>query len=262
MIRFGGSYEALPILAGQESDASKPTGFAFDLSNAIAETLGVEATWQNTQWPGQIPALQAGGLDAIMGQISVRNDREESVADMIPFFQAVLTFLVEEGNPTGITAFDDACGHTVAAPSGSAYVAALDGANRDYCLPQGKPAIQIAEFNGFAPGVTALRAGTVDAVLNGKPFTDGFLTENGSVGFEVVSIPLEQTTRYDPGLLGVAVSKANPDISQAISGALKQLKAGGQYDQILEHYSSAEGALTAEQLGINILTGTPPGASK
>ncbi|MDQ4111753.1 MAG: transporter substrate-binding domain-containing protein [Actinomycetota bacterium] len=259
VVKVGGSFESLPLLNADPSDGSRPVGVGPELTALMEPIMGVDIEWENTAWPGQLPGLAAGSLDALMGQISVTADREREVADLVPFFLAATGIAYAGGNPDDFTQdLASLCGRRVATVSGSLYVGLLEGASEKYCESAGEDPIAISEYSTASAGAAALLSGQIDGYLEGAQSVRGIAAKSEG-GMEWVELSHEQTKEWDPGLYGIAVDKSNPGLSAAFLGALRAIVEDGSYAKVLSKHD-AGGALTLDQIKGNPLTGTPFGA--
>lgn len=255
-IAIGGAFDNPPVLFASASDATKPAGVAYDLSQAIGKVLGVEATWANTQWAGQLPGLDGGKLDIVWGQATVTKEREESLYDMIPFYRAPLAVLVKEGNPKDMTSFESMCGQTIGGSVGAVQERYVGLANEKYCAPQGKKAIA---YSSYAQGEeTALNSGAIDGVIDTYPVLVGATKK--LEGMEAVL--LSDAAEFDSGFAGIVFSKKNPELSETVAAALQKLHEAGIYQDILAAHDVPDAELDAKELTVNLLTGTPAGEVK
>lgn len=254
-ISFGGLWETPPVLSVNESDPTSPEGLAPDLSKLFGEVLGVKVDWQNLSWPAQIPGLQSDSVDVLFGQVTITDEREQSVLDLIPFQSRRQALLVPADNPDGINAIADLCGLTVGVPLGSNQAAKVTAISEASCVKAGKPAIKQAEYQGAAAAVQALRAGTLNAWLDVYPNVEATAQANPSA-FKSVQVPeSEAPTEYS----GLAVSKENPGLSKALLGAMKEVVENGSYAAVFEAHQQKPAMITLEDLKINPKTGTPVG---
>lgn len=248
-----GAFDNPPSIFADLNDPDRAVGVAPDLSRAVGEILGVEIDWRNTQWPGQLPGLDGGTFDILLGQISVTAQRERELIDLIPWSQNGLGFLVLEGNPTNISGWASVCGQVVGVSLGSIFVETLTNASAKYC--EGAEPIEYKEYQGNEE--PALRAGHVNAVLDGHSVMEQMAA--GIPGVEAVQIPTEESFEMYPGLTGVAVKKENPGLSQAIAGAMQILHDNGTWQAIAEKYDASADIPSRDLVRINALTDTPVG---
>ena len=81
-------------------DSGKLTGLDVDLVNAIAEDQGFTVQWENLQFDGLIPALQAGNIDIIASGMSINEKREKQVDFSDPYYDSGLVVAVAADNTT------------------------------------------------------------------------------------------------------------------------------------------------------------------
>lgn len=254
-LRFGALWETPPVIGVDTDDTSVPVGLAPDLADAIEPILGVEVEWQNMQWPAQLPGVQSGVVDALFGQVTITEERELSIVDLVPYDKIGEAILVPAGNPEGLTRLGDACGLVIGVPVGSTQSELVKRVSADACEAAGEDAIELAEYQGAQAAVSALRAGTIDGWINTTPAQDAIVVGAGD-SFELVAIPDDEDP---PSFGGIAVSKEQPGVSQALAGALAVLIENGTYGQLLDEYGMSSAAITIDELIINPLTGTEVG---
>lgn len=255
VISFGALWETPPIIGIDPSDTTVPVGIAPEVADEIAAVLGVRAQWQNLQWPAQLPGVQSGNVDVLFGQVSITAEREQSVVDLIPFWQGTMSLLVH----AGITSLADACGKSVGAPVGSIQSEVIKSASDRYCVAEGEPAIALSEYQGASAAISAIQAGTIDAWLDDAASQVSTVAANDA--FAIVDLPAEQLDGFDSGMLGLAVGKSQPGLTEALAGALKALIDSGACGEILDAYGLSGNALTVDEIVVNPMTGTPVGES-
>ena len=259
VIRIGGAFESFPQLVAHPNEATKPVGIAADLAALLAPVLGVKIEWVNTHWPGQIPGLQAGSLDALMGQISVTAERERKMLDFVPYFQASAGIVVPNENPRNIGEdVKTLCGLKIGAPSGSLYGQTLRGISEKYCTEETAGPITLAEFPSAPAASTAVLSGQIDGYLDSSVTCKGIASSSGA-RLSSISLLYNQTQEWDPGLYGIAFTKDNVDLTKAVLLAMKAISETGQYQQVLTKYNAGDSAVPADRMSINPLTHTPVG---
>lgn len=250
-----GAFDNPPALYADVTDTRRALGVAPDLSHAIGEILGVEFEWRNTQWPGQLPGLDSGTFDVVWGQITQTAERERELLDLVPWSQNTLGFLVEEGNPEGITDWESACGHRIAVSLGSIFVDLLGRVSEDVCAPQDLEPIVIREYQGHE--VTGIQSGQADAAMDIYSVLDGMA--EGMGGFEAIEIPAEVAREYYAGFSGVATSKENPELALAIAEALRILHENGTWQMIADSHNAGNEVPMLADVRVNPLSDTPAG---
>lgn len=250
-----GSFDNPPGLYADVNDPSKAVGIAPSLGNAVGEVLGVKVEWRNTQWPGQLPGVDGGTFDVAWGQVSVTEQRERELYDLIPWSAQILGFLVPESNPEGIVDWTTACGHSVAVTLGSIFVQTMNNASDVYCTPAGLERITVLEYQGDE--VTAVRSGQADATIDNFVALDHLAANMG--GFEAVQLPEEQSREFYSGLAGIAVKKDNVALTQALIEALRIIHENGTWQAIVEANDAVSNLPSLDLIKANVLSGTPMG---
>lgn len=253
-----GDFANPPFLTANPENAEIAEGLAPSLSAGMSEILGVDFVWKNTGWPGQLPGLDAGTFDVVWGQVSVTAERELGIVDLVSFFQDGLGLLVLKGNPEGVTDLESTCGLKVGVTIGSLYIALLNHASDQHCVPNGLPPIEVLEYQDNSKNKVALLAGAIDGVLDA--YTGGVAAAAADPdGLEVVKYSDEEAYEFDPGLRGIAVKKTNPELTIALGKALDALVENGFYAEALEANGLTVGLPGEGFYGVNPLTGTAPG---
>src|SRR5919112_289095 len=80
---------------------------------ALADELGLEVQFQETQWDAIFAGLDAGRFDTIANQVSITPERKEKSRFSKPYTISHGVIVVNEGD-TSIAGFDDLDGKTTA----------------------------------------------------------------------------------------------------------------------------------------------------
>ena len=94
-------------------DSDKLVGFDVEVAQAVAEKLGVEAKFTETQWDGIIAGLDAKKYDAIANQVSITEERQQKYLFSEPYTYAYGAVVVN-GDNDDIKSFEDLDGKDVA----------------------------------------------------------------------------------------------------------------------------------------------------
>jgi ABC-type amino acid transport substrate-binding protein len=252
-VTLGALWETPPVISVTASNTSTPVGIAPELADALAPLLGVDMKWKNMQWPAQLPGVQAGAVDALFGQVTITEDREQSVVDLVPFSKATMSLLMSADDADGVTSLADMCGKKLGVPVGSVQTQEVEEASKSYC---GSDEIEIESYQGATLAINAVKAGTVTAWLDNSTSQDAAVKADSSLA--AVVMPDEDIA---PQYTGIAVGKKLPGLTNALVDGLRQLIDDGTYAEILEKYDSASSAVTADEVKANPLTGTAVGST-
>ena len=254
-ISFGALWETPPTISIDEADPTKPAGITPDLAALFGEILGVDVEWQNLAWPAQLPGLQSGSVDVLFGQVSITEEREQSVVDLIPFQKRTYGMLVPDGNPAGAERLADMCGLTIGVPIGSKQAERVTAISDAECVAKGESAIKMNEYQGAAAAIQALRAGTVDGWLDASPNIISMATSEDAA-FDGIELPTDEiAVEYT----GIAVAKDNPGLTEALVGAMRLIIENGDYAKVYESFDVKTEDMALTEVVANPLTGTPAG---
>lgn len=220
-----------------------PTGFDYDLSQAIAAKLGVTFTFNDQDWDGIIPSLQSGTHDIIMSGMNDTVERQK-VLDFVDYFSAGFAVIVAKGNPDGISSFADLCGKTVAIQTATSQIDLINAVN-----PSCTDKIEVLEFPSDGDAQNAIRAGKAVAGVNdGQVAAYTAQTAGEGEYFELVT-PSDAPEGYTSVLTGIGVLKANTGLTAAIQAAVQSLINDGTYTTLLEKWNL--GAFAVSEATIN-----------
>lgn len=219
-------------------DEDNPTGFDYDLSQAIAAKLGVKFSFEDQDWDGIIPSLQSGTHDVIMSGMNDNLDRQK-VLDFVDYFKAGFAVVVPKGNPEGIKSFADLCGKTVAIQTSTSQIDLIKAVN-----PTCDKKIEVLEFPTDGDTQNAIRAGKASAGVNdGQVAAYTAQTAGAGKYFEMVA-PTDAPADYQSALTGIGVLKKNTGLTAAIQAAVQSLIADGNYAKLLAKWNLSAFAVT------------------
>lgn len=250
-LAFGALWETPPVIGVTATDTSTPVGIAPDLAEAIGALLGLEVTWQNLQWPAQLPGVQAGVVDALFGQVTATAERETTVVDLVPFLESSFSLLLAADAADRITGLADMCGATLAVPVGSVQGAALAELNEGACADD---QVEIAEYQGATLAISAVKAGSADAWIDNTVST----VQAAEADPSLANVELSAAD-LAPSVNAIAVAKANPELTEALVAALQHLAEDGAYHDVLLDHGFELTAIDAADLSANPITDTPVG---
>ena len=149
---------------------------------------------------------------------------------MVSYFQAGTAWAAAAGNPSGIQQ-DNACGKKVAVQKATVQVDDIEAKSKK-CTAEGKPAIDIQQFQAQSDATTALVGGRVDAMLADSPVIAYAVQQTGGKIEQLGGV-------YDSAPYGAAVPKADPNFAKAVQGAYQKLIDTGVYKAILDKWGVA-----------------------
>lgn len=237
-VLVGGSDNAFApweYLAGP--DGQTPEGIDIDLASALAAKLGLTYESRTAQFSSILPALGAT-YDVGISAMSITNERMQSV-NFVNYVEAGSEWAVKAGNPNG---FDpaDVCGTTIAVQTGSWYEGIIAEEN-EACAAAGKDAIEILPFSVQTEAMTRVAAGGADAAIAGGA-TVLYAAKQSAGALEAMR---PTGTLGGTGLVGIAVPKADMELTQLIADTMNALMEEGTYAAILDYWGVSAMAVPA-----------------
>ena len=199
-------------------DSDKLIGFDVEVAEAVAEKLGVEAKFTETQWDGIIAGLDAKKYDAIANQVSITEERQEKYLFSEPYTYAYGAVVVNSDNDD-IKSFEDLDGKDVAltVTSNWAEVAESYGGS-------------IVSTSGFSESIQLVIQNRADATVNDNVTFLDFKANQPDANVKIVATSAEATES------AILIRKDDTDLQEAINGAIKELKDDGTLKEISEKY--------------------------
>jgi cystine transport system substrate-binding protein len=197
-------------------------GFDVEIAEAVADKLGLEVKFQETQWDAIFAGLEAGRFDVIANQVSINPEREEKYLFTAPYTVSPGVIVVPEDDDS-ISSFDDLAGKTTAQSLTSNW----------YELAQESGAT-VEAVEGWAQAVALLEQGRVDATINDKLTFLDYEKSDGPTGLKIAA------ETDDPASSAFALTKDKQALVDAIDDALAQLREEGVLAEISDKYFGAD----------------------
>ena len=198
------------------SEQNEVVGFDPAIGAEIAKRLGVEVEIVTTAWDGIIGGLLANKYDAIVGSMSITDERDKVVDFVGPYYRMSRGIFVKEGSDIG--AIGDISGRTVGVTLGETH--------EQWARKQGD--WKINTYKGLPELLLELDNGRIDAIV----------TDDIPVLLAVQKSGNAITALDTSGLSGVAdragiaIREGNPDLMAAMQAALDDMQADGTYTAI------------------------------
>jgi polar amino acid transport system substrate-binding protein len=214
---------------------NKPTGFDYDLSQSIAQKLGVTISFNKQAWDSIIPSLQAGNHDIIMSGMNDTVERQATL-DYVDYFKGGFAIVVAKGNPNKVATLLDLCGQPVTIQKATVQGDMLK-ALTPQCVAAGKTAVVINEYPSDPEALNALRAGKGIADVMDAPIA-AYAAQTAGKGqyFELIT-DAANPNGYEPVFTGIGILKANKDLTAALQAAVQSLINDGTYGKILAKWN-------------------------
>ena len=231
-----------PSYAPMESyaaDGRTIIGFDADLAAALGGVAGIRLELVAADFGTALTETTKGTYDGVLSSITDTAARQKQ-ADFIDYFSAGTAIVVQRGNPRGISDLKDLCGQVVAVEKSTVQADLL----RRYQPGCGAHPIVIKAFKTNADAQLQVRTGRAVAILNDYPPAAFLATDAKTRSY----YQLASTVQYEPGLVGLAVAKDNPELRDALHAALDVLIRSGRYTELLQRWGLTSGALAVSSI--------------
>ena len=195
-------------------------GYDVEVSRAIAEKLGVEPEYVESDWDSLFAGLDAGRFDIVCNGVEVTDERAKTYDFTTPYGYIHTALAVRKDNED-IKSFEDLKGKTTANSLASTY---MELAESYGATVQG--------IDTLEETIQLLTAGRIDATLNADVSFYDYLNVHPDADFKLVA----QTE--DASHVAIPVRKGDDSASllEAINAAIEELRADGSLKALGEKY--------------------------
>ena len=214
-----------PPLEFRDPASNTLTGFDVDLGEALARKLGVKVDWQETAFEQMIPALGTGRVDAILSGMSDLAPRH-TAASFVDYLRSGPQFFAQASRSGEFGDMRALCGKAVGASRRTSFPKEIAAWSDTHC---GDKPISFVGTEGSADARTQLKQGRIDAAVQGNETLSYVMAQEPNV-YVAIGEP------FGSQLTGVAVSKDDSALQNAVAGALDSLIADGGYKALLDKW--------------------------
>ena len=195
-------------------------GYDVEVSRAIAEKLGVEPEYVESDWDSLFAGLDAGRFDIVCNGVEVTDERAKTYDFTTPYGYIHTALAVRKDNED-IKSFEDLKGKTTANSLASTY---MELAESYGATVQG--------IDTLEETIQLLTAGRIDATLNADVSFYDYLNVHPDADFKLVA----QTE--DASHVAIPMRKGDDSASllEAINTAIEELRADGTLKALGEKY--------------------------
>ena len=194
-------------------------GYDVEVSRAIAEKLGVEPEYVESDWDSLFAGLDAGRYDMVCNGVEVTEERAKTYAFTTPYGYIHTALAVRKDNED-IHSFEDLKGKTTANSLASTY---MELAESYGATVQG--------IDTLEETIQQLTAGRIDATLNADVSFYDYLNVHPDADFKLVA----QTAEASHVAIPVLKSEDTAYLD-ALNTAIEELRADGTLKTLSEKY--------------------------
>ena len=195
-------------------------GYDVEVSRAIAEKLGVEPEYVESDWDSLFAGLDAGRFDIVCNGVEVTDERSKTYDFTTPYGYIHTALAVRKDNED-IKSFEDLKGKTTANSLASTY---MELAESYGATVQG--------IDTLEETIQLLTAGRIDATLNADVSFYDYLNVHPDADFKLVA----QTEDASHVAIPLRKGDASATLLDAINTAIEELRADGTLKELSEKY--------------------------
>lgn len=198
-------------------------GYDVEVAKAIAEKLGVEAEFVESNWDSLIAGLDAVRYDVVLNQVTITEERLKKYDFSTPYTISRAALIVGDDN-SEITAFEHLKGKKSAQSLTSNYAT----------LAQQYGAEIVSADGSFSKAIELVLTGRADSTINDQVSFYDFLKQQPDAKVKLVD------TLEDASENAVLIRKGNDTLVEAINKALEELAQDGTLAKISDQYFGAD----------------------
>ena len=195
-------------------------GYDVEVSRAIAEKLGVESEYVESDWDSLFAGLDAGRFDMVCNGVEVTDERALTY-DFTTTYGYIHTALAVRKDNDEIKTFEDLKGKTTANSLASTY---MELAESYGATVQG--------IDTLEETIQLLAAGRIDATLNADVSFYDYLNVHPDADFKIVA----QTEDASHVAIPLRKGDNSATLLEAVNNAIDELRADGTLKELSEKY--------------------------
>ena len=199
------------------SESNEVVGFDPAVGTEIAKRMGLEVEIVTTAWDGIIGGLLANKYDAIVGSMSITDERKEVVDFVGPYYSTMRAIFTMSGSE--VTSVAQLADVTVGVTLGETH--------EQWAREQG---YSVKTYKGLPELLLELENGRVDAIIGDSVAVILAAKASGRDIAQISDLVTESVGA------GIAIRKGNPQLHAAMQEALDAMQADGTYLAIAEEW--------------------------
>ena len=195
-----------------EGNSTTPVGFDVDLITEIAKRLNLEVTYlPNQKFDTLVPTIKQGGkADVAIAGITITDERSQEVDFTTSYLDSNQSLVVKSGSTETEQTLNDA----------SKKVVVQTGTSGEDWAKENLPKATIVSVDDVAAAMAGVQTGLYDAMVIDLPVASNLI----STSYSDLTIAKEIPTGEQ---YGIAVSKDNPALTEAINKVLADMEKDG-----------------------------------
>ncbi|MCC0030569.1 MAG: transporter substrate-binding domain-containing protein [Brucellaceae bacterium] len=225
-VRVGIAAEPYPPFTEPDANGNWK-GWEIDFMNAVCAEAKLDCVVTPVAWDGIIPALTSNKIDAIIGSMSITEERMKTIDFSDKYYNTPSVIAAAKGS--GITPDADGL-------KGKIIGVQVSTIHQDYVTTHfGDAAAEIKEYQTQDEANQDLVAGRVDAIMADSLALDAFVKSDAGGCCEIVGAVAD-----DPAILGAGVGiglrKGDDALKEKFNAAIAAVRENGTYAEFSKNY--------------------------
>lgn len=224
-LRFGMDSAPYPPFSETSPDGAI-TGWEVEIGAALCAAMGETCEVVPVAWDGIIPALLAKKIDAIVGSMSITEERMKTISFSDKYYNTPAAIVAAktsdlDGTPESV--------------KGKIVGVQVSTTHQNYAQEHYESmADGVKTYQDFNEHNQDLVAGRVDAVVGDSLAFADFLASDAGQAFEIKA-SLNDEKIFGPGV-GAGIRKEDSELVAKFNAAIKQIREDGTYAEISKKY--------------------------
>lgn len=201
------------------NEQNEVVGFDPAIGAEIASRMGLDVEIITTAWDGIIGGLLANKYDAIVGSMSITEERKEVVDFVGPYYRMSRGIFTAQGSDVG--SIDDLADATIGVTLGETH--------EQWAREQG---YSIRTYKGLPELLLELESGRIDAIVTDDIPVLLAIRESGKAIAQLDTSSLAGVADE----AGIAIRQGNPELAAAMQAALNAMQEDGTYLAIAKEW--------------------------
>lgn len=197
-------------------DKNEIVGFDIEISQKIADKLGVELVIEDMSFEGLINALNSSKIDFIAAGMTATEDKKKNVDFSQGYYESSQAIIVMKDN-TEIKGKADLTNKKIGVQISTT------GAEEAKKISD-----KVSEYNSGAAAIMDMKGGKVDAVILDLEPSKNFAIQNTDI-----MVLDEMMTKEE---YAIALRKGEQELQAVMNEVLTEIKQNGEYDELIKKY--------------------------
>lgn len=207
-----------------DEQTNELTGFDIEVAYAVAEQLGVEVEFLESDWDSLLMALDTGHVDTVINDVTATDERREKYDFSDPYFYSARQIVVKTGNEVGLHTLDDLSGKKIATNATNSWVPRLE-----------ELGVEIVPIDNTDQCATMVETGRVDFCMFNSIVLGEYMLQHPEAQLEV-AFKIES----DINEVAIPTRKGEERFLAEIDTALTELRESGKLLELSEKYFAAD----------------------